>query len=152
MLRLRQLAEQLDHGTAAQLVGGLPFDQVLDWYEWAHCLVLPSLTEGWPKAIAEGMCYGLTCIAVDQGHVARMLSDRGILLASGTAEEIADALECVAREPERYYLLAQRASDWAKQYSLDGLRVALGELLSRHWGEPPNADRQMAPPGSAPRE
>jgi len=135
MRRLRRSTELLGLSESVQFVGGVPFDSVLPWYDWAHCLVLPSLSEGWPKAIAEGMCYGLVCVAVDHGHVSSMLSGRGILLSTNTAEEIADSLESVAREPERYDLLMRRASEWARQYSVEGLRAALADLLVRHWGE-----------------
>ena len=135
MRRLRRSTELLGLSESVQFVGGVPFDSVLPWYDWAHCLVLPSLSERWPKAIAEGMCYGLVCVAVDHGHVSSMLSGRGILLSTSTAEEIADSLESVAREPERYDLLMRRASEWARQYSVEGLRAALADLLVRHWGE-----------------
>jgi glycosyltransferase involved in cell wall biosynthesis len=134
--QLRRSAELLGLSEAVRFVGAVPLDSVLPWYEWAHCLVLPSLhSEGWPKAIAEAMCHGLVCLAVDHGQVSSMLAGRGILLQAGTAEEIADSLESVAREPDRYRTIAINASLWARQYSLDGLRVALAELLHRHWDE-----------------
>jgi glycosyltransferase involved in cell wall biosynthesis len=147
MQRLRRLAELLGLRSAVRFVGAVPFHAVLPWYEWAHCIVLPSLSEGWPKAIAEGMCYGLLCMAVDTGHVSSMLSGRGILLETGTAEEIADRLESVAREPDRYASITRSASEWARQYSLDGLRAALAELLRRHWGEPEGERTRATPSG-----
>jgi glycosyltransferase involved in cell wall biosynthesis len=142
---LRQSSKLLGLSDTVRFVGAVPFDSVLPWYEWAHCLVLPSLhSEGWPKTVAEGMCYGAVCLAFNHGQISSMLSGRGILLQAGTAEEIADSLESVAREPERYRAIALRASEWAKQYSLDGLRAALAELLRHHWGEP-----VRAPPSGA---
>jgi glycosyltransferase involved in cell wall biosynthesis len=145
---LRRSAELLGLGDAVRFVGAVPLDNVLPWYEWADCLVLPSLhSEGWPKTIAEGMCHGLVCLAVDHGQISSMLSGRGILLQAGTAEEIADSLESVAREPERYRATALKASEWARQYSLDGLRAALAELLRRHWGEPASEGTRQVPSG-----
>ena len=146
MQSLRRTAEDLGLSSAVQFVGGLPFERVLPWYEWAHCLVLPSLSEGWPKAIAEGMCYGLLCMALDHGQVSSMLSGRGILLKAATAEEIAASLASAAREPEQYRPLMRSASEWSRQYSLDGLRTALSELLSRYWGEQATEPRDVSPP------
>lgn len=147
MQQLGRSAELLGMSNAVHLVGGLPLDGVLPWYEWGDCLVLPSFSEGWPKAIAEGMCYGLVCLAVDHGQVSSMLSGRGILLQTGTAEEIADSLESVAREPERYRPITLNASKWAGQYSLDALRAALAELLRGHWTETASKSAQQAPSG-----
>jgi hypothetical protein len=63
-----------------------------------------------------------------------MLTGRGIVLKSGTPQEIADALHRVADRPEDYREMTRQASAWARQYSLEGLREALRELLNRHWG------------------
>lgn len=116
-----------------EFVGGLPFEEVMRWYAWAHCLVLPSTSEGWPKVLAEAMCHGVVCLAVGCGHVPRMLDGRGVVLEEGTAEEIAAALESVARRPESYFQAAAAAASWAQQFTLEGLRQALGDLLSREW-------------------
>ena len=131
---LRNQAESLGLHDLVKFVGSVPFETSLGWYEWAHCLVLPSAnSEGWPKAIAEGMCYGLVCIGVEHGQVPRMLEGRGIILKSGTPEEIAEALQRVGEQPEEFEDVRQKASLWARRYSLDGLREALRDLLNRHW-------------------
>lgn len=125
-------------GTPAPLsiefTGALPFDQSLENYRWADCLVLASVhSEGWPKVIAEAMCHGLICVAVDHGQVGRMLQGRGLLLASGEAEGFADAICRIAADPAKFQEMSVAASAWARQYSLDGLRAALAELLQREW-------------------
>ncbi|MGH9945426.1 MAG: glycosyltransferase, partial [Pyrinomonadaceae bacterium] len=135
--RLEALAEQFGISERVQFVGALPFDEGLTWYEWAHCLVLPSLnSEGWPKVIAEGMCHGLLCIGVEHGQVPAMLRGRGILLKTGTAQEIASTLHEIALSPVKFEPVMRRASEWSRQYSLEGLRDALSDLLSRRWNVP----------------
>jgi len=132
---LRRQTEALGLKNMVKFTGSLPFEESLRWYEWAHCLVLPSRhSEGWPKVIAEGMCYGLVCVAVAHGQVPAMLEGRGLTLASGTPQEIADALQQVAQRPGDFSEMTRRASAWARRYSLEGLREALRELLNRHWG------------------
>lgn len=131
---LEALVKKLELEKVVTLYGALPFDENLAWYEWAHCLVLPSVnSEGWPKVIAEGMCHGLICVAVNHGQVRSMLNNRGVLLETGTVDEIAAALQQVATQPERFEPLMRNATIWARQYSLEGLRDALAELLSREW-------------------
>jgi glycosyltransferase involved in cell wall biosynthesis len=131
---LRQQTKDLGLQKLVTFVGSLSFETSLKWYEWADCLVLPSTnSEGWPKVIAEGMCYGLVCIGVEHGQVRRMLAGRGIALKSGTPQEIADALQHVVERPGDFEEMRRKASAWARQYSLDGLREALRDLLTRHW-------------------
>jgi len=117
-----------------RFVGALPFEESLQWFEWAHCLVLPSRhSEGWPKVVAEGMCHGLVCVAVNHGHVPRMLQGRGLVLATGAPAEIADAIRHVMREPEQCERLGAAAAEWARVYSLEGLQRALATLLQARW-------------------
>jgi glycosyltransferase involved in cell wall biosynthesis len=134
---LEEQVARLGLQQVVRFVGALPYEQALDWYEWGHCLVLPSRhSEGWPKVVAEAMCYGLICVAVGHGQIPKMLTDRGVLLESGTPEEIADALEQIAHHPAHYQALMRDASMWARRYSLEGLRDALRDLLSERWQTP----------------
>jgi hypothetical protein len=61
--------------------------------------------------------------------------------------EIADALHDVALNPARYQRLAQSGSEWAQQFSLEGLRSALATLLSERWKLRPSEIGSMAPEG-----
>lgn len=143
---LERQARGLGVGDRVRFMGALGFDEALKWYEWAHCLVLPSQhSEGWPKVVAEAMCHGLVCVAVAHGQVPAMLEGRGLLLPEGTGEEIAAALVDVARHPTRYDEMSQAASLWARRHSLEGLRASLADLLTEHWGA--SFDRHKA--GSA---
>jgi glycosyltransferase involved in cell wall biosynthesis len=116
----------------------------MTWYSWAHCLVLPSThSEGWPKVVAEGMCHGVLCVAVDHGQLSTMISGRGILMSSGSPEEIADALGWIVDNRPHYAALTERAAVWARQYSLEGLRGAIASLLADRWGAPVAAQRLL---------
>lgn len=132
---LVQQAVRLGISDRVNFVGALPYEQGLTWYEWADCLVLPSQhSEGWPKVIAEAMCYGLVCIAVAHGQVGEMLQGRGIILPKGEPNEIYNAISDIVRHGEQYQPLQKQASDWARQYSLEGLGEALVRLLAERWG------------------
>ncbi|MEP6914825.1 MAG: glycosyltransferase [Acidobacteriota bacterium] len=144
---LRTRAGDLVSRGVVRFVGALPYDASLQWFEWAHALVLPSRhSEGWPKVIAEGMCYGLVCVGVAHGQVPEMLSGRGILLDTGSPEEIAGALRGIVAAPERYEPMMRAASGWARQFSLDGLRDAIAELLAARWKLPERAAPAVEPP------
>jgi glycosyltransferase involved in cell wall biosynthesis len=114
--------------------GALPFEKVLDYYERADALVLVSETEGWPKAIAEGMAFGLACIGSDRGLVPWMLSEgRGLTVPPGNVVALTDALRFLFENPAECRVMGHRSAMWAQQYSLDGLRDAIRALLERSW-------------------
>jgi glycosyltransferase involved in cell wall biosynthesis len=131
---LEQLAETTGLNAEEVLIGGLPFEGVLEYYEWADVLVLASETEGWPKAIAEAMTFGLVCIGTNRGLVPQMLADgRGLLVEPGDEIALASALQNVAVGNIDFISMSQKASRWAQRYSLDGLREAIRDMLIREW-------------------
>lgn len=121
-----------------RFAGGVEFDRVLDFYERADALILISETEGWPKAIAEAMAFGSVCIGSDRGLVPWMLGigteqQRGIVIQPGDAKALADTLRNLIASPVEHFEMGQRAAAWSGNYSLEGLREALRELLSESW-------------------
>jgi glycosyltransferase involved in cell wall biosynthesis len=130
---LEQLAADLSCSDRVRFVGAIPFEQVFAWYRWADCLALLSVSEGWPKVIAEAMCFGVVCIGASRGLVPEMLAGRGIVLETLEPHEVAKALARVARFPDQMTSLRHRALEWSRQFSLDELRQALDDLLSREW-------------------
>lgn len=134
---LEDRSSKLGLGGHVQFAGAIPFERVLEFYEWADVLVLTSETEGWPKAIAEAMAFGLVCIGSNRGHVPQMLGEgRGIVISPRDVPALSSALCEVAAHSEKFDVMRGRAADWAQSYSLEGLREALRDMLSFHWGHP----------------
>ena len=81
-----------------------------------------------------------------------MLKGRGIVVPCRDAEALADTLCEIARNPGGYEAMRQRSAEWASQFSLNGLREALADLLTRWWGfEIAASPDVMAPAGSVAR-
>jgi glycosyltransferase involved in cell wall biosynthesis len=132
---LEARSSALDLDGHVQFTGAVPFERVLEFYEWADVLVLTSETEGWPKAIAEAMAFGLICIGSNRGFVPQMLGEnRGLVVTPRDVPALVSALEEIATQGDRFSLMRAKAAEWAQCYSLEGLREALRELLSRNWG------------------
>jgi len=151
---LEQQVMELNLAAGVTFTGGLAFAQVLDQYEQADVLVLASETEGWPKAIAEGMAFGLICIGSDRGLIPQMLGDgRGIVVPPRDVAALVQALAPIVAAPAAYQGLRDRAAAWAQAYSLDGLRDALQALLIRSWHLAPEtfAPGARREPGEAAR-
>jgi glycosyltransferase involved in cell wall biosynthesis len=131
---LERLMLDLGISDAVEFAGGIGFEDVIRQLEKSDVLALVSEAEGWPKAIAEGMAFGLVCIGSDRGFVPKMLSNgRGLTVAPGDAGALADLLSEIARYPERYVPMRLAAAEWSQQYSLEGLREAIRQLLLEKW-------------------
>lgn len=137
---LKKRAFELGVQEHVRFAGSVEFERVLDFYEQADVLVLASETEGWPKAIAEAMAFGLVCIGSNRGLVPWMLSEgRGLVVPPRDVEALTETLAPIANAPDRYLEMGQRAAAWSANYSLEGLREALRELLSTRWKLSPEA-------------
>ena len=151
---LAALAGTLGIADRVEFTGGVEFARVLEYYEEADVLVLASQCEGWPKAIAEGMAFGLVCIGSNVGFVPEMLGEgRGLLVPPRDVAALGAALRTAARSPEQRESMRRRAAVWAQRFSLEGLRDALTDLFAAHWeswgGPPRAADRAGEPQARA---
>jgi glycosyltransferase involved in cell wall biosynthesis len=133
---LERLAGSLGIAASVRFAGGIPFDRVLPHLEAADVLVLASETEGWPKAIAEAMAFGLVAVGSCVGFVPQMLEGRGFTVPPRDPDALAGVLRTVAASPDRLRDMRMRAAAWAQRYSLEGLKGALCDLLEEWWGVP----------------
>jgi glycosyltransferase involved in cell wall biosynthesis len=131
---LKERAEKAYVTDFIVFTGAVAMRDVFTYYEEADVLVLASETEGWPKALAEGMAFGLVCVASNRGLIPWMLSDeRGILVEPGESCALVNAISSIVRSPEPHRMMAIRAAAWAQQFTLNGLRNALNILLNQWW-------------------
>lgn len=133
--QLEGLAAALGIEDRVVFVGAVPQARVLDFYAQGHVLVLASQTEGWPKAIAEAMAFGLVCLGTNRGFVPQMLGQgNGLLVEPGDAAALADALRRVMQDAGEAARISARAAAWARQFTLESLGQALRRQLEASWG------------------
>jgi glycosyltransferase involved in cell wall biosynthesis len=117
--------------TTVFLMGNKNSETVKAAYQKSHFVVLPSESEGWPKAIAEGMFWGCIPIATPVSCVPFMLDygKRGILLEMDIER---DCAQIIATLKDNFDFNNKRiaASDWSRGYTLEvfeaGIRGVLG--------------------------
>jgi glycosyltransferase involved in cell wall biosynthesis len=131
---LEALARALELDQQVIFQGAVPQARVLDYYEQARILVLASQTEGWPKAIAEAMAFGLVCIGANRGLVPQMLGEgRGLLVEPGDAAALAARLRQAATDASAAARISERAAAWASQFTIQTLKAALRQQLESSW-------------------
>jgi len=96
----------------------------------AHFTLLASKSEGWPKAIAEAMFFGVIPIATAISCVPNMLDygKRGILVKPQVDEAVAKILLTLTSNTA-LVTMSRLASEWSQQYTLNTFETEIKKLL-----------------------
>ena len=99
-------------------------------YQESHFVILPSDSEGWPKAIAEGMFWGCVPVATSVSCVPFMLDygNRGVLLDMDL-EEDSLRIEALLENQIDFDTKRNTAAEWSRRYTLDVFEEAIKELV-----------------------
>jgi glycosyltransferase involved in cell wall biosynthesis len=120
------------HGLQDQVVfhGNQDIRLIMDYYKQAHFNILPSKSEGWPKAVAEGMFFGCVPIATPVSCVAWMLGEgsRGILIEPELNTAVTTIIDYLKNKD--LTTIAKAAQDWSQQYTFDRLEADIARVLT----------------------
>ncbi|WP_034057558.1 glycosyltransferase family 4 protein [Lacinutrix jangbogonensis] len=98
----------------------------------AHFSILPSKSEGWPKAIAEAMFFGCIPVVTEISCVPYMLDygKRGILMTPNLEDAIIELMKGLGNN-EHLRSKSEAALKWSQQYTLDLFENEIIKLLNR---------------------
>ncbi len=99
-------------------------------YQKSHFVILPSKSEGWPKAIAEGMFWGCTPIATKVSCVPYMLDSnkRGLLLEMDLDKD-AEQIEDLITNQSAFLKRSQIAMEWSRNFTTNVFEKEIAKLL-----------------------
>jgi glycosyltransferase involved in cell wall biosynthesis len=118
---LERLANTLGLAGRVRFLGEVPAGRpIRDCLDTADLFVLPSRTEGLPRAMLEAMARALPCIGTAAGGVPELL-DPEDLVPAGDAAALADMIERVCGDPVRRVRMAARNLRKAGEYRGDVL-------------------------------
>jgi len=112
------------------LKGNQTQETVKSAYKSSHFVILPSESEGWPKAIAEGMFWGCVPVATQVSCVPFMLDygGRGVLIAMDLENDVLQ-FETLLKDEILYKIMSQKASDWSQKYTLDVFEKEIKKMV-----------------------
>jgi glycosyltransferase involved in cell wall biosynthesis len=130
--KLEQYISQNNLDNIISLKGNQTQEMVKKAYEQSHFVILPSDSEGWPKAVAEGMFWGCVPVVTKVSCVPFMLDygNRGVLLELDL-EKDSNQLEALLQSELDYESKSQKAIDWSRKYTLDVFENEIEKLLTR---------------------
>jgi glycosyltransferase involved in cell wall biosynthesis len=100
-------------------------------YQESHFVTLPSESEGWPKAIAEGMFWGCVPLVTPVSCVPFMLDygKRGILLEMNLEKDLIQ-IRSVLQSQSNFDIASNEASTWSRYYTVDVFEKEIKQFLS----------------------
>lgn len=106
-------------------------DTIKQAFQKSHFVLLPSKSEGWPKAIAEGMFWGCLPVATKVSCVPFMLADeeRGLLLEMNAEQDVLK-LGKILKDETDYALKSQKALVWSRKYTLEVFEKEIKKILN----------------------
>lgn len=120
--QLEAQAAQAGLGGSVRFLGQLPAgDSVREQLNQADLFVLPSRTEGLPRAMIEAMALGLPCIGSTAGGIPELLPPED-MVPPNDAETLAAKIREVIADPARMTRMSARNLEKAKEYHEDILR------------------------------
>lgn len=121
----------IEHQLATNIIlyGNRDKNEVKNKLIKAHFNILPSKSEGWPKAVAEGMFFGCIPIATSVSCVSWMLGEgqRGVLIAPDLELAVAKIIDTLKHSDLDAMAIA--ALDWSQQYTFDRLEADIKAVL-----------------------
>lgn len=121
-------AQKLGISPQVHFLGQLStFEAVCTQLDQADIFVLPSKTEGLPRALIEAMARALPCIGTTVGGIPELLSDDD-MVAPGNVDALANKICEVAHNPERLSQMSMNNLEKAKEYIDPVLRKRRNEF------------------------
>ncbi|OXA76515.1 glycosyltransferase [Flavobacterium columnare] len=105
-------------------------EKLKEAYIKSHFLILPSKSEGWPKAVAEAMFWGTIPLVTRVSCVSNMLNndERGILLKEDIDDDVRRIIDFLQKE-KFLKRKSEKAQIWSQYYTIEEFELAISKLL-----------------------
>jgi glycosyltransferase involved in cell wall biosynthesis len=144
--RWRRRAASLGVGEKVVFCGSLPEGRpVLEWMDDLDLFLIPSHTEGLPRALVEAMSRALPAIGANVGGIPELI-DRRITHPPGDHRRLAQLIKALLESRVRMKELALRNWSTAANYTLDILEDRRGrffQMFKTYAGGPPFARDEL---------
>lgn len=94
--------------------GSVEHSKLIDWYNAADVLCLPSLAEGCPNVVLESLACGTPVVASNVGGLPELINDKskGMLVSPANSHALADSLKIMIHEKPQKQNLSESIVSW----------------------------------------
>ncbi|MCP9236773.1 glycosyltransferase [Lewinella sp. JB7] len=129
-LRDRISAIVEDYDSFVEYSGVVPYQMIEEVYHNTDIFIFASSCENMPNVLVEAMSAGLPIASSHYGPMPEILRDGGRYFDPLQISEIADAVKFLLDNPSERSTLAQRAHEYAQQYTWQDCAVQTLTFLS----------------------
>lgn len=117
----------------ADLLGRISRQELYERMARAHCLLVPSVREGWGLVVVEANAAGTPAVGYDVPGIRDSIRhcETGLLVPAGDHDALGQAAAALVRDPERYQRLRRAAIEWGEGFSWDATADALLDFAQR---------------------
>ena len=125
------LNQRADRLTA--IVGVLSRSDLNEVYAQSHFILLPSISEGFPKVLAEAAAFGCIPVTSKLPGFDKIITNNvnGILLQKINSKKIAEELSVNWSDDKKMRKMANHAHLWSKQFSYSNFLEMINHLLRK---------------------
>ena len=129
--RLELLAAQLKVNDCVSFAGNLNGVNLMTHYNTADMLVLPSRTEGVPKVLIEGMCFGLPIVCTGVGGIPYIAihESNALVVPPESVDCLSEAISRIVEDSALRAKISAEAMRGFAEYSLETQRERVLQFL-----------------------
>lgn len=133
------MCEDWGIGEKVAFHGWLPREEMRRFLARAHFVILPSQSEGFPKVLSEGMCYGAIPLASNISAIPQFLKETnaGFSHAPKDVNGFVSAILTLVDEPQRWKQVSLAGMRAATRFSYERYIVALDDMFRAYYGSSP---------------
>jgi glycosyltransferase involved in cell wall biosynthesis len=123
-----------------QFTGRLDSTELVDVYQQARALVVPSTThkEGNPLVVAESIFAGTPVIASDQPPMVESVGKAGIIVGQGDDQALAEGIRRVYKDDPFYHSLCREAQERRHLFGYQRYKEEINRVLTQIGSPSPN--------------
>jgi glycosyltransferase involved in cell wall biosynthesis len=133
-----RITKTLNISQLVKFHGWVPRPSLAPIYAQSHIILLPSISEGWPKVLSEAMAYGVVSIAGAVSSIPQILGDTGtgVAFPPEDVDAFAKAIIDFAKEPQKWQSASSAGIAAATRFTYENYVCELSDMFQDAWGFP----------------
>ena len=128
-------SNELGMSNYVNFIGWVSRENMNNYYARSHFNILPSLSEGWPKVLSEGMQFGVIPIANDVGAISQILKQYkcGKVIKKNNVNDFVKAILFYINNPNEWNSEIEKSKKTAINFTYEKYLDDLSRILNDKW-------------------